>query len=237
MCARRGALRQGRRGRARADPGRGRRGRNPGGPARGDIPRRRRLPRQRVHHRLQPGRAPLRLPSRAGASSTSGADRLRIRRHVPALRRGDHADGAGGRSASDPCHLSPRRPRGAAGLRGGDEARTDGGRCFAAHARVFAEHGLTRHRLNACGYSLGAHHTPSWMDWPMFYEGNPWVIEPGMVLFAHMILMDSDTETALCLGRTSVVTETGSRAHQPARPGPAGPLAGPAALDPVAGSY
>jgi Xaa-Pro dipeptidase len=44
----------------------------------------------------------------------------------------------------------------------------------------------------------------------MFYEGNPWVIEPGMVLFAHMILMDSETETALCLGRTSIVTESGA---------------------------
>jgi Xaa-Pro dipeptidase len=84
------------------------------------------------------------------------------------------------------------------------------GDVFAAHARVFAEHGLTGHRLNACGYSLGARYTPSWMDWPMFYEGNPWVIEPGMVLFAHMILMDSDTETALCLGRTSVVTGSGA---------------------------
>jgi Xaa-Pro dipeptidase len=84
------------------------------------------------------------------------------------------------------------------------------GDVFAAHARVFAEHGLTNHRLNACGYSLGARYTPSWMDWPMFYESNPWVIEPGMVLFAHMILMDSDTETALCLGRTSIVTEAGS---------------------------
>jgi Xaa-Pro dipeptidase len=84
------------------------------------------------------------------------------------------------------------------------------GDVFAAHARVFGEHGLTGHRLNACGYSLGARYTPSWMDWPMFYEGNPWVIEPGMVLFAHMILMDSDTETALCLGRTSVVTEAGA---------------------------
>jgi Xaa-Pro dipeptidase len=84
------------------------------------------------------------------------------------------------------------------------------GDVFAAHARVFAEHGLSRHRLNACGYSLGARYTPSWMDWPMFYENNPWVIEPGMVLFAHMILMDSDTETALCLGRTSIVTETGA---------------------------
>jgi Xaa-Pro dipeptidase len=80
---------------------------------------------------------------------------------------------------------------------------------FAAHARVFAEHGLDGHRLNACGYSLGAKFTPSWMDWPMFYEGNPWAIEPGMVMFAHMILMDSETETALCLGRTYLVGEDG----------------------------
>ena len=83
------------------------------------------------------------------------------------------------------------------------------GDVFAAHARVFAEHGLDRHRLNACGYSLGAKFTPSWMDWPMFYESNPWVIEPNMVFFAHMILMDSETETALCLGRTSVVGVAG----------------------------
>ena len=84
------------------------------------------------------------------------------------------------------------------------------GEVFAAHARILDEHGLSQHRLNACGYSLGARFTPSWMDWPMFYESNPWVIEPGMVLFAHMILMDSETETALCLGRTSVVTESGA---------------------------
>jgi Xaa-Pro dipeptidase len=30
-----------------------------------------------------------------------------------------------------------------------------------------------------------------------------------MVFFAHMILMDSETETALCLGRTSVVGVAG----------------------------
>jgi Xaa-Pro dipeptidase len=85
------------------------------------------------------------------------------------------------------------------------------GDVFTAHARVLDRHGLNSHRLNACGYSLGAKFTPSWMDWPMFYEANPWVIEPGMVLFAHMILMDSETETALCLGRTSIVTEGGAR--------------------------
>jgi Xaa-Pro dipeptidase len=84
------------------------------------------------------------------------------------------------------------------------------GDIFGAHARILDEHGLSRHRLNACGYSLGAKFTPSWMDWPMFYEGNPWVIEPGMVLFAHMILMDSDTATAMCLGRTSIIGATGA---------------------------
>jgi len=86
------------------------------------------------------------------------------------------------------------------------------GEVFAAHARVFAEHGLGAHRLNACGYSLGAKFTPSWMDWPMFYEANPWVIEPGMVMFAHMILMDSETETAMCLGRTYLVGAAGAEA-------------------------
>lgn len=86
------------------------------------------------------------------------------------------------------------------------------GDVFAAHARVFEAQGLSRHRLNACGYSLGAKFTPSWMDWPMFYESNPWVIEPGMVMFAHMILMDSASETAMCLGRTYLVTETGAEA-------------------------
>jgi Xaa-Pro dipeptidase len=86
------------------------------------------------------------------------------------------------------------------------------GDVFAAHARVFAEHGLGQHRLNACGYSLGAKFTPSWMDWPMFYEDNDWVLAPGMVMFAHMILMDSASETAMCLGRSYLVTDGAAEA-------------------------
>lgn len=86
------------------------------------------------------------------------------------------------------------------------------GDVFAAHARVFDEHGLSQHRLNACGYSLGAKFTPSWMDWPMFYEANDWEIVPGMVMFAHMILMDSQSETAMCLGRTYLVGANGAEA-------------------------
>lgn len=81
------------------------------------------------------------------------------------------------------------------------------GDVFDAHARAMESHGLTRHRLNACGYSLGARFTPSWMDMPMFYSGNPEPIAPDMTLFAHMIIMDSDTETAMTLGRTYLTTE------------------------------
>lgn len=81
------------------------------------------------------------------------------------------------------------------------------GEVFDAHARVVDEHGMTRHRLNACGYSLGARYAPSWMDWPMFYRDNPVEIVPNMVLFAHMILMDSDAGAAMCLGRTYLTTE------------------------------
>jgi Xaa-Pro dipeptidase len=79
------------------------------------------------------------------------------------------------------------------------------GEVFEAHARVMDAHGMAAHRLNACGYSLGAKFTPSWMDSPMFYRGNPTVIAKGMVFFAHMILMDSDSGNAFCLGRTYII--------------------------------
>ena len=80
------------------------------------------------------------------------------------------------------------------------------GDVFEAHAKVMESHELTRHRLNACGYSVGARFTPSWMDMPMFYSGNPERIQPDMTLFAHMIIMDSDTSTAMTLGRTYLTT-------------------------------
>jgi Xaa-Pro dipeptidase len=82
------------------------------------------------------------------------------------------------------------------------------GDVFAAHARELDARGLGQHRLNACGYSLGARFTPSWMDPQMFYADNPFVIAPNMVLFAHMILMDSETGTAMCLGRTYLTTDS-----------------------------
>lgn len=92
-----------------------------------------------------------------------------------------------------------------------EKAMTPGntfGDVFDAHARSMEAHGLTKHRLNACGYSVGARFAPSWMDMPMFYQGNPEPVAPSMTLFAHMIIMDSENETAMTLGRTYLTTDT-----------------------------
>lgn len=86
--------------------------------------------------------------------------------------------------------------------------KTVGG-VFDAHARVMDGHGFKAARMNACGYSMGAAFSPSWMDWPMFYHGNPVVLEAGMTYFLHMILMDSDSNTAMSIGESYCVTETG----------------------------
>ncbi len=79
------------------------------------------------------------------------------------------------------------------------------GDVFDAHAEVMDAHGLKAHRLNACGYSMGAKFTPSWMDFPMFYHGNDVVLRSRMVFFAHMILMDSVSGRAMTLGRSYIV--------------------------------
>lgn len=85
------------------------------------------------------------------------------------------------------------------------------GTVFDTHARIMDERGLARHRLNACGYSVGARFAPSWMEHQMFYQGNPEPILPNMTLFVHMIIMDSDTGTAMTLGQTYLVTEEAPR--------------------------
>ncbi len=83
------------------------------------------------------------------------------------------------------------------------------GKVFDAHARVMDAAGLHEHRMNACGYSLGTTYTPTWMDYPMFYTGNPVQMQPNMIFFLHMILMNSDANRAMTLGQTIRVTETG----------------------------
>ncbi|MBN8951338.1 MULTISPECIES: Xaa-Pro peptidase family protein [unclassified Rhizobium] len=86
------------------------------------------------------------------------------------------------------------------------------GDVFDVHAKIMDERGLARHRLNACGYSLGARFSPSWMEHEMFHMGNPLEIQENMSLFVHMIIMDSDSGTAMTLGQTYLTTSQAPKA-------------------------
>jgi Xaa-Pro dipeptidase len=84
------------------------------------------------------------------------------------------------------------------------------GRIDEAHRRVYDGAGYSKHRLAACGYSLGATYRPSWMDVPpMLYAGNPMVAKPGMVLFLHAICAMADLGLAMSIGHTIFITENG----------------------------
>ena len=83
------------------------------------------------------------------------------------------------------------------------------GNVFDAHAKVFDQRGLNNARMNACGYGMGAVYNPIWVDFPMFYEGNPLLMEVGNVFFLHMILMDSASNLAMCWGHSVLVTDHG----------------------------
>ncbi|MGO7711762.1 aminopeptidase P family protein, partial [Rhizobium johnstonii] len=64
------------------------------------------------------------------------------------------------------------------------------GDVFDMHARIIDERGLARHRLNACGYSLGARFSPSWMEHQMFHVGNDHVHEERHVRLDRLKIAD-----------------------------------------------
>ncbi len=84
------------------------------------------------------------------------------------------------------------------------------GEIFDTHAKTFDNLGYKKARMNACGYSLGSTFSPNWMDWPMLYTKNSYVIEPGNVFFMHMILMDTENQLAMNLGETYLITDNGN---------------------------
>jgi Xaa-Pro dipeptidase len=84
------------------------------------------------------------------------------------------------------------------------------GEVFDIHAKTFDDLGHNKARMNACGYSLGSTFSPNWMDWPMLYTKNPYVIQPGNIFFMHMILMDSENQLAMNLGETYLITKNGN---------------------------
>ncbi|MET1026263.1 MAG: Xaa-Pro peptidase family protein [Dongiaceae bacterium] len=80
------------------------------------------------------------------------------------------------------------------------------GAVFDAHAKVLDAAGYEAHRMNATGYSLGDTFAPNWMDWPMFYHGNPEILRAGMVYFIHLIIFDAESGLAMTSGQTCLVT-------------------------------
>ncbi|MEX2643349.1 MAG: Xaa-Pro peptidase family protein [Acetobacterales bacterium] len=84
------------------------------------------------------------------------------------------------------------------------------GSVFEAYDRTLQRHGFgADSRFNACGYSLGTTFSPNWMDWPMFYRGNPVILEPGMVFFISPGVRDDDAVLLGEAGETVLVTDTG----------------------------
>ena len=83
------------------------------------------------------------------------------------------------------------------------------GDVFQAHRKIIDNSKYKSARLNACGYSLGTTFAPNWMDWPMLYANNPVPIAENQIFFMHMILMHSESKTAMNLGETYLVTQEG----------------------------
>jgi Xaa-Pro dipeptidase len=81
------------------------------------------------------------------------------------------------------------------------------GEVYEVHRATLAKHGYEKAALKACGYTMGATFSPTWMEMPMMYRDNPTVIAKNMVLFTHMILSDFDTGLTMSLGETSIVTD------------------------------
>lgn len=82
------------------------------------------------------------------------------------------------------------------------------GEIFDVHADGLDRAGFRAHRYGATGYSVGCTFAPTSMDVPpMIYAGNPTRCAPGMTLFYHVMIGDSDTGFAMGVGHTLLVTE------------------------------
>jgi Xaa-Pro dipeptidase len=82
------------------------------------------------------------------------------------------------------------------------------GEIFDVHADGLDKAGFAAHRFGATGYSVGCTFAPTSMDVPpMIYSGNPTLCQPGMTLFYHVMIGDSDTGYAMGVGHTLLVTD------------------------------
>ena len=82
------------------------------------------------------------------------------------------------------------------------------GEIFEAHASVLDAAGYKEHRYGACGYSVGISCAPTSMDVPpMIYPNASLCCEPGMTLFYHVMITNTDSGHAMGVGHTLLVTD------------------------------
>jgi len=78
---------------------------------------------------------------------------------------------------------------------------------FEGHRRAFIAGGFGESYLNVCGYTMGAVFPPTWMEDPLIREGELQILNPGMVFFMHMLMVDRESGHMMALGEQAVVTE------------------------------
>jgi len=81
------------------------------------------------------------------------------------------------------------------------------GDLFQAHRQAYIDAGHEDHYLNVCGYSMGAVYPPTWMEDPLIREDDPQTLQPGMVFFMHMLMVNRDQKMMMSLGEQAIVTE------------------------------
>ncbi|MFT5276246.1 MAG: Xaa-Pro dipeptidase, partial [Saprospiraceae bacterium] len=81
------------------------------------------------------------------------------------------------------------------------------GDLFEAHRKAYIEAGHGNHYLNVCGYSMGAVFPPTWMEDPLIRKGDTQVLQPGMVFFMHMLMVNREQRMMMSLGEQAIVTD------------------------------
>ena len=81
------------------------------------------------------------------------------------------------------------------------------GDVFEAHRRAFVDGGFADSYLNVCGYTMGALFPPTWMEDPLIRRHDPLLLEPDMVFFMHMLMVNRERGLMMSLGEQAIVTE------------------------------
>jgi len=64
---------------------------------------------------------------------------------------------------------------------------------------------------------MGAVYPPTWMEDPLIRKSDPQLLEPGMVFFMHMLMVNRERGLMMSLGETAIVTDRACEAitHAP----------------------